>query len=317
MQDAIEAVEEAYRAYSSQRVEIAPIVHLDVKQFNGEIDIKSGFVKGIDLIGTKIASGYYDNHKLGLPPGIAVIILMDLKTSMPIALMDGTYITAYRTGAAGAVAAEKLARKDSKYIGVIGAGTQARMQILALREKFNIERIRVWDKFDEAAEKYAQEMSGRLGIEVDAMRNPKEVVIGADILVTVTPSREVIVKSEWIEEGIHINAIGADGPGKQELDPMIIKRADKVVVDSVKQCVRIGEIQHAIREGMIREDDIYSEIGNILLGNKTGRERADEVTLFDATGIAVQDIIAAHKVYIRAQEKRIGKEVNLLDLESV
>jgi ornithine cyclodeaminase/alanine dehydrogenase len=314
MNKVITAVSEAYIAFASKRVTIAPVVHLDVEQYHGEVDIKSGFVEDFNLIGTKIATGYYENHKLGLPPGIAVIVLMDLKTSLPIAIMDGTYITAYRTGAAGAVAAGELARKDSSTIGVIGAGTQARMQILALQEKFAIEEIRVWDKFEKSASTYADEMSKQLGIEVTAHLEPEKVVQGADILVTVTPSREAIVKADWIEEGMHINAIGADGPGKQELDPLVMKRTNKIVVDSIVQCVRIGEIQHALSQGIISENDIHAEIGQILLGEKPGREGDDELTLFDSTGIAAQDIAAANIVYQQAKKQNIGHSINLLDL---
>ncbi|MDF1538756.1 MAG: ornithine cyclodeaminase family protein [Candidatus Thorarchaeota archaeon] len=314
MRETITAVKNAYIAYASNRVQIAPVVHLDVKQYDGEVDIKSGYIEDFNLIGTKIASGYYQNHKLGLPPGVAVIILMDLKTSLPLAIMDGTYITAYRTGAAGAVAASVLARNDSSVIGVIGAGTQARMQIMALQEIFSLTEIRVWDKYEEAAIKYANEMCKQFGIEVHAHSEPEKVVRGADIVVTVTPSRQPIVKADWIDNGIHINAIGADGPGKQELDPLIVKRADKVVVDSIKQCVKIGEIQHAIAQGLISEGDIHAEIGEILLGKKSGRKTEEEVTMFDSTGIAAQDIAAAHIVYQQAKERKIGRSVNLLDI---
>lgn len=314
MKKAIDAVKNAYIAYASNRVQIAPVVHLDVKQYDGEIDIKSGYVEDFNLIGTKIASGYYQNYKLGLPPGVAVIILMDLKTSLPLAIMDGTYITAYRTGAAGAVAASVLARKDSSVIGMIGAGTQARMQVTALRELFSLEQIKVWDKYEDAARKYAEEISSQFGIEVLPYSNPENVVRDADIVVTVTPSREPIVQANWIDDGMHINAIGADGPGKQELDPLIVKRADKIVVDSIKQCVSIGEIQHALARGLISEDDIHAEIGRILIGEKLGRETDNEVTLFDSTGIAAQDIAAAQIVYQLAKERNIGQSVNLLDI---
>ncbi|MFX1332588.1 MAG: ornithine cyclodeaminase family protein, partial [Promethearchaeota archaeon] len=218
----IQAVREAYIAFAKGRVQLAPVAHLDVKQYNGEVDIKPGYVEDFGIIGTKIASGYYDNHKLGLPPGVAVIVLMDLKTSMPIAIMDGTYITAYRTGAAGAVAADVLARKNSKRVGVVGTGTQGRMQIIALRELLKIEEVRAWDIVGDAAERYAKEMTESFGIEVNAFSNVEDVVRDADIVVTVTPSREALVKSDWIGEGVHINAIGADGPGKQELDPKIV-----------------------------------------------------------------------------------------------
>ncbi len=312
MKRTIDAVREAYIAFANDRVQMPPVMHLDVEKYNGEVDIKSGFVEDFDLIGTKIASGYYDNHKLGLPPGIAVIVLLDLKTSMPLAIMDGTYITAYRTGAAGAVAASVLARKDSTKVGIIGAGTQGRMQILALKELFQLEEIRVWDIDEKIAQKYSIEMSELLGIDVRNFTNREEVVRGSDIVVTVTPSKKALVDVEWIEKGMHINAIGADGPGKQELDPAIVKLADKVVVDSLSQCKRIGEIQHALSLGLIKEQDVHGEIGEILIGKKVGRESNDEITFFDSTGLAAQDIAAAHVVLEAAREKKLGYSTKLM-----
>ena len=312
MKRTIDAVREAYIAFANDRVQMPPVMHLDVEKYNGEVDIKSGFVEDFDLIGTKIASGYYDNHKLGLPPGIAVIVLLDLKTSMPLAIMDGTYITAYRTGAAGAVAASVLARKDSTKVGIIGAGTQGRMQVLALKELFQLEEVRVWDIDEKMAQKYSIEMAELLGIDVRNFTNREEVVRGSDIVVTVTPSKKALVEVEWIEKGMHINAIGADGPGKQEHDPAIVKLADKVVVDSLSQCKRIGEIQHALSLGLIKEQDVHGEIGEILIGKKVGRESDDEITFFDSTGLAAQDIAAAHVVLKAAKEKNLGYSTELM-----
>jgi len=312
MVEAIKAVQEAYISFAKGQVKMPPVMHLDVSQYNGEVDIKSGYIEDLGLIGTKIASGFYENYKLGLPPGIAVIILMDLKTSIPVAIMDGTYVTAYRTGAAGAVAAKVLARKDSKKIGVVGAGTQARMQILALKEVFSLKEIKVWDINTTLRDRYVEEMSEQLKIQIEPVEDIRDAAIEADIIVTVTPSRKALVMKEWIKEGVHINAIGADGPGKQELDPFIVKRADKVVVDSLNQCRIIGEIQHALADGLINEDDVYAEIGQILIGEKEGRETNEEITLFDATGLAAQDIAAANIVFKQAKEKRIGRVVSLL-----
>jgi len=312
MKRTIEAVEEAYKAFANGRVQMPPVMHLDVEKYNGEVDIKSGFVEDFGIIGTKIASGYYDNHKLGLPPGVAVIVLLDLKTSMPVAIMDGSHITAYRTGAAGTVAASVLARNDSTKVGLIGAGTQGRMQILALREKFDLEEIRVWDIDEAIAEKYSKEMSELLGIDVKYKSSREEIVRGSDIVVTVTPSKKALVEKDWIERGMHINAIGADGPGKQELDPAIVKLADKIVVDSLSQCRRIGEIQHALGKGLITEDDVHAEIGEILIGKRVGREAEDEITLFDSTGLAAQDIAAAHVVLEAAREKKMGYSIELM-----
>ena len=313
MSKAIQAVREAYIAFAKGQVKMPPVMHLDVSQYNGEIDIKSGYIEDLGLIGTKIASGFYDNHKLGLPPGIAIIILMDLKTSMPLAIMDGTYVTAYRTGAAGAVAANVLAKKDSEIIGVVGAGTQARMQILALREIFSLKEVKVWDINTAARDLYSKEMSEQLNITVEPVDSVKDAVVESDIVVTVTPSKKALVMKDWIKKGTHINAIGADGPGKQELDPMIIKVADKVVVDSLKQCRIIGEIQHALKNGLIKEANIHAEIGQILIGEKKGRESDNEITLFDSTGLAAQDIAAANIVYKQAKERGMGKIVSLLD----
>lgn len=312
MKETIDAVREAYIAFANDRVQMPPVMHLDVHKHNGEIDIKSGFVEDFELIGTKIASGYYDNHKLGLPPGVAVIVLLDLKTSMPLAIMDGSYITAYRTGAAGAVAASVLARKSSSNVGVIGAGTQGRMQILALKELFDLEEIRVWDIDNGMASRYQAEMSDMLGIEVKNFSNREDVVRGSDIVVTVTPSKKPLVEVDWIEKGMHINAIGADGPGKQEHDPAIVRLADKVVVDSLSQCRRIGEIQHAIAQGLISDGDIHAEIGEILIGKKVGRESDDEITFFDSTGLAAQDIAAAYVVLRAAKEKKLGYSTELM-----
>ena len=312
MKDAINAVRQAYVAFAEGRVAMPPVVHLGVEKYNGEIDVKTGYVEDFQLISTKIASGFYDNPKIGLPSGVAIVILMDLKTGLPLAIMDGTYLTAVRTGAAGAIAASVLARKDSKKVGLIGAGTQGRMQMLALNEMFTIEQVRVFDKDKESREKYSSEMAKRLGIDVRAVADAREAISDADIVVTVTPSRKAIVMDEWIRNGVHINAIGADAPGKQELDPKIMKRA-KIVVDSLKQCRVIGETQHALSQGLIRETNIHAEIGEILNGRKKGRESDDEITVFDSTGIAAQDIAAANIVYQFAKKTGMCKSVTLLE----
>lgn len=311
MSDAIEAVKVAYSAFAKGRVQMPSVQHLDVRKHNGEVDVKSGFVEDFQLMGTKIASGFYDNQKLGLPPGIAVIVLLDLKTSMPLAIMDGTYITAYRTGAAGAVAASVLARKDSRNVGIIGTGTQGRMQLLALRELFDIQNVKVWNINRSSAVRYQDQMSKMLSIDIEVVDTPGAVVPDADILVTATPSREALINEDVIHEGLHINAIGADGPGKQELDPRIMTRVSKIVVDSISQCREIGEIQHALRLGLIKESNIHAEIGEVINGNRPGRETDSEITIFDSTGLSAQDIAAARMVLETAKEKKLGKRVNL------
>ncbi len=311
MSEAIEAVKVAYSAFARGRVQMPSVQHLDVHQYNGEVDIKSGFVEDFGLIGTKIASGFYENQKKGLPPGIAVIVLLDLETSMPLAIMDGTHITAYRTGAAGAIAASVLARKDSQKVGILGTGTQGRMQVLALRELFDIQEVTAWDIDKAMAERYKDQISKELTVDVKIVTRPEDVTRDADILVTVTPSRKALIGVDSIQEGIHINAIGADGPGKQELDPQIMTRVSKIVVDSLEQCKKIGEIQHAFSQGLISESNIHAEIGEIINGDKVGRESENEITLFDSTGLSAQDIAAAKIVYDAAKERGLGKRINL------
>jgi alanine dehydrogenase len=230
---------------------------------------------------------------------------------MPLAIMDGTHITAYRTGAAGAVAADVLARKDSQKVGIVGAGTQGRMQLLALKEVFDIQDVRIWDIDRRIANRYQKQMTKELSIDIHVVDTPEAVAPDADILVTVTPSRKALVNIDSIREGMHINAIGADGPGKQELDPQIMTRASKIVVDSFEQCRKIGEIQHALGQGLIDESNIHAEIGEIINGNKSGRETDDEITLFDSTGLSAQDIAASKIVYEAAKKKGLGKRINL------
>lgn len=311
MKDAINAVRVAYSACARGRVQMPAVQHLDVNQYKGEVDIKSGFIEDFKLIGTKIASGFYDNVKKGLPPGIAIIVLLDLETSMPLAIMDGSHITAYRTGAAGAVAASVLARKDSTNVGILGAGTQGRMQLVALKELFDIQHARVWDIDPDMTRRYVDEMSTTLSIDIQAVDAPEKIVVDADIIVTATPSRKALIPASALHEGLHINAIGADGPGKQELDPHIMTCASKIVTDSLSQCIKIGEIQHAIGQGLISEEDVHAEIGEILNGDKVGRENEEEITLFDATGLSAQDIAAAKIVYDKAKERNLGTKLNL------
>ncbi|MFW9926401.1 MAG: ornithine cyclodeaminase family protein [Candidatus Thorarchaeota archaeon] len=308
MKEAIDAVKIAYSAFAKGRVQMPSVQHLDIQKYSGEVDVKSGFVEDFGLIGTKIASGFYENVKKGFPPGIAVIVLLDLETSMPLAIMDGTHITAYRTGAAGAVAAQFLARRNSKSVGILGAGTQGRMQLLALQEIFDIQKVKIWDIEKRLAEKYEKEMS----IDVQVVEMPDQIVHESDIIVTATPSRKALIGVDSINEGLHINAIGADGPGKQELDPAIMTRASKIVVDSLAQCRRIGEIQHALGAGLITDSSIHAEIGEIINGDKVGRENDREITIFDATGLSAQDIAAAKIVYDAAKQKGLGKRFNLL-----
>jgi alanine dehydrogenase len=310
---AITAVENAYTAYIRGETTIPPVVNLQVEQHKGEVDIKSAYVEPQELIGIKVASGFWENQeRFNLPSGFATILLLNGITGMPLCIMDGGYITSIRTGAAGAVAAKYLARSDAEVAAIIGAGTQGRMQLRGLLEVRKIRQVSVYDESIERATAYSLEMSRELP-ELDVMvsESARQAVEGADVIVTATPSTSAFIRDEWVVPGIHINAIGADAPGKQELDPQTFVRA-KVVVDKLSQCRVIGETQHPLSLDLISEEDIYAEIGEITAGLKPGRASREEITIFDATGVAIQDVAVASLVYELASEKELGARFPLL-----
>lgn len=311
MRDIIQAVEDSFRAYGTLGASrLAPVALMPIDKHGGEHEVKSGYIENY-CIGTKVITYYKDNMtRYGIPTLSGVVILHNLKEGRILAILDGSYITATRTGAAGAVAAKYLARKDSKKIGVIGAGVQGRFQVAALNEVFNISDVKIFDIGREYAAKYAIDMKKQFGFKVEQADSPREAIEDADIIVTVTPSTKPHTRSEWIHEGVHINAIGADAPGKQELDPRIVVRA-KVVVDSLPQCVERGEIQTAIRLGLMKKEQIYAELSDIVLGRRPGRINSNEVTLFDATGLALQDITTAYTVYQLAAKRGVGLTYSL------
>jgi alanine dehydrogenase len=261
--------------------------------------------------GVKIVNVHPKNpEKYKLPTVMATIILIEPETGKPVAIMDGTWITNMRTGAAGGIAAKYLARKNSKIVGMVGAGTQARTQLLALNEIFKIEEVRVCAKNLAECERFKEDVK-YLGLNILPKKNVEDAVKGCDILVTTTPVTQPIVKNEWISEGMHINAIGADAPGKEELEPEILKRA-KIIVDDFEQAWHSGEINIPAAKGMISKADIYAELGDIIVGKKAGRESDEEITIFDSTGLAIQDLATATLVYKKAREKNLGFEVELL-----
>lgn len=310
MRAIIGAVEDAFRAYGKGTSKLAPITLCLIDKYEGELEIKSGYVDEF-CSATKILLYYKDNpSKHGIPALSGTIVLNDIHNGKPFAVLDGAYITANRTGAAGAVAAKYLARPDSETVGVIGAGVQGRAQVRALNELFKIKTVKVYDIDNRRVNDYVKEMSAQYPFRIEKAESPAEAVMNADIVLTVTTSTKPIVQNQWIHEGMHINAIGADAPGKQELDAAIIPRT-KLVVDSVAQCVERGEIQTAIRQGLLKKENIYAELSDIVLGGKPGRENPREITMFDATGMIVQDITTAYAVYQLAKKQGLGTSAQI------
>ena len=312
MDEVIEAVELAFKEKGLSQVQMPPKQYLFYRKHNGDLRIMPSYLKKSNVSAVKIVNVHPDNPaKYKLPTVMATIILVNPKSNQPLAIMGGGWITAMRTGAAGGVAAKYLARADSKVIGIVGAGVQGRTQLMALKEVLRgIEEVRVTDTERATREIYAEEMSEKLGLYVRAVSNVKDTVRGADVVVTVTPTRKPIVESWCIGLGTHLNAIGADAPGKEELDPELLKRA-KIVVDDWEQASHSGEINVPLAEGTITKENIWGEIGEIVAGLKPGRTSPYEITLFDSTGLAIQDAVTADLVYKKALAKDIGVYIDL------
>ncbi len=309
--EVIGAVEEAFRAKGLGKVQMPPKSYVFFEEYNGDFRAMPAYLEELGAAGVKIVNAHPRNPKEHeLPNVMATILLLSPETGAPLAIMDGTLITNLRTGAAAAVATRNLARENSKIVAMIGAGAQARTQLTALNEVLDIAEVRVEDTAPGKAEQYAKELGGRLGLNINPVEGTEEAMEGADVVVTVTPRRSPVVMDEWVVEGMHINAIGADAPGKQELDPKILRRA-KVVVDDLEQALHSGEINVPLSKGLLGQDEIYADIGEIVAGKKSGRTSREEITVFDSTGLAVQDIATAWRVYQRAQEEGKGKEVEL------
>jgi alanine dehydrogenase len=312
MKDTIRVVREAYISFSAHMVTQPPIMCIDVPENNGEIDVKGGYSSGEGVIAVKCATAFFDNPKnYNIPSGLGIICLFDAKTGHALSLMDGCLATAFRTGAAGGVSSQVLARADSQTVGVIGAGEEARMQVRAIAEVLPIKTVKVWSIAPDELPQYKQDLEALLPVRVIPCNSAEEVVRESDIVVTTTPSRKAIVMADWVAPGTHIVALGADMPGKNELDPQLFARA-KVVVDSVSQCVAQGETQNPIKAGVIKESDIHGEIGAVLSGIRPGRENNSEIIIFDSTGMAAQDVHTASMVYKKAVELGIGQWVELI-----
>jgi len=312
LEDTIRVVEEGFKAFNSGRAVIPFPVGLEIQENKGEVHIKPGYLKGSDTYCIKIASSFYDNPKIGLLSSGGMMLLFDAKTGVPRSLLvDRGFITDMRTAGAGALAARCLARESIETAAVIGTGTQARLQIEALSKVRDFRVLKVWGRTPANVERYVEDMQQNLTTEIVPVSSAKEAVEKSEVIVTATPSTSPLVKAEWIGKGMHITAMGADSPQKQELETGVLGIADKIVVDSVEQCVKLGEVHHAVEDGTISIEDIHAELGEILLGRKRGRESEEEITICDLTGIAAQDVVTSRLVYERALKEKIGSYITI------
>ena len=305
--DAVACVENAFRALATLPVAMPPILRLDIPEHRGEVDVKTAYIPGVDGFAIKISPGFFDNPKLGLPSLNGMMVLLSAKTGLVEALLlDNGYLTDVRTAAAGAVAARHLSRPDAQVAAVFGAGVQARLQLEALTLVRPIRAARIWSRDPDKARTAAAALAGELGIDVIAERDPRRACAGADIIVTTTPSETPILMADWLSPGQHVTAMGSDSEHKNELEPRIVAEAGRYVADSLAQTRRLGELNHAIRAGLVGTEAGFSELGAVIAGLQPGRATARDVTVADLTGTGVQDTAIATLARDRARAANAG-----------
>jgi alanine dehydrogenase len=313
MAQAIEIVKGAFAQLSAGKAVVPIRTQLDVARHEGITLFMPAYLQESDDLGVKIVSVFPRNLERGLPTIHALVAVVDAGTGCPAAVMDGTYLTALRTGAASGAATDLLARMDARVAAVFGAGVQGRTQLEAVCQVRDIEKAWVYDINREAAEKYAQEMRGQAGRIPDVVvaSSPTEAVREADVVCTATTSKSPVFADADLKAGVHINAIGAFTPEMQEVPEDTIQRA-RLVVDSREACwAEAGDLIVPRHKGLISEDDIYAELGEIAAGTKHGRESDEEITFFKSVGNAVQDVSVARRVLEEAGKLDLGLEVEL------
>ena len=300
--EALEAVEIAFRALAEGRVIQPPPLGMDLEAVRGEVHVKGAFLQGEEVFAMKVASGFYNNPEAGLPTGSGLVLVFDSQTGFPLALLqDNAYLTELRTAAAGALAVRLLTPEAPLTVALLGAGSQARYQMKAIARVRAIQEVRVWSPAPDEIPAYVEDMAPILGVPIAGAPSPKEVVRGANLVVTVTPSRTPLLQAEWLEPGVTVVAVGSDGPEKQELAVEVLGGAGKVVVDSRAQCLRLGETHHAVAAGVLTPEGIHGELGEILLGARAGREGGERIVV-DLTGVGAQDAAMAGVVWRMLKE---------------
>lgn len=295
--DPIPLVEAGFAAYSRGDVVVPPVGELVFDDPPGDVHIKYGYIKRDDFYVIKVASGFYDNPKLGLPSGDGLMLVFSQKTGvLEAVLLDEGYLTNLRTAVAGAVVAKYLAPRQVSAVGIVGAGVQGRMQLDWLRRVRKFDEAVVWGVDEEELAAYRRDMESP-GLKIRTTLRAEEVAAAANLIVTCTPATTPIIKAEWVRPGTHITAVGSDTASKQELEAAILARADRVVVDSLSQSELRGEVYKAVSAGVLGRDRLV-ELGRVILDEKLRRASDNEITVADLTGVAVQDIQISKAVWL-------------------
>ena len=303
----IPIIEDAFKSLALGKTTMPPILRLDIEKYHGESDVKAAYIDGLDSYAIKVASGFFNNPNLGLPSSNGLMILLDSKTGMlKSVLLDKGYLTDVRTAIAGAIAAKHLSNPESSNVGIIGAGIQAKMQLEALLLVRNIKTAYIWSRDSKKTNKFVQNIKDKINIKIIACESPEQTVNLSEILITCTPSKSPIIKSEWLKKGLHITAMGSDAEMKNELDPKIIKDCDYYIPDSQSQTSILGELNHAIKAGLVSAEKKYNELGSVIINSNLGRRNINDVTVADLTGTGVQDTAIARHTYKISADKGFG-----------
>jgi len=316
MKEAVEATKKAFQLFSEGSTDVPLRTHLAIQKHNGRVLFMPAYVKDpLDAVGIKIVSVYFDNPSKGLPAIPSVVTLMDATTGMPKAILNGTVLTQIRTGAASGAATDLLARKDAQIGAIFGAGGQAPSQIEAMITVRPLKEVRIFDPIRERATNLIEKIKANTPfnkVKLTATNTPEETVNGADIITTVTTARGPVFNAKDIKKGAHINAVGSYTPDMQELDPLIFGKCGKLFLDSRKAVLEeSGDLIKPLKEGLLLEDQISGELGELVAGKKVGRESEDEITIFKTVGLAVQDVVVAEDIYKKVTHAGVGLSVDL------
>ncbi|NLC89424.1 MAG: ornithine cyclodeaminase family protein [Clostridiaceae bacterium] len=318
----IASVESVYKQKAGGRTAVWPSVEYHFEEEQAVMDIRSGYLAGDKLHGAKMLNNFPLNAQAGLPAFTGMLLIFDSTSGMPLALMDASYITSMRTGAAAALGVRTLARKNSKNLLLVGAGRQAFFMVAAtLLAMPQLENVRVHDPLDSAnAEKFVSQIERRLKAELNlnlsgkvnfTARNDLQAVLqDSDAVITVTRATSPIIKQEWVQSGTHFSCIGADMLGKEELDPELFRTA-RAFADDKKQCLAFGEMEIPYKAGIISEQSIQAELGEVLAGTAAGRISEADITIFDATGLALLDLATGKLALDLARRKGLGQKASI------
>lgn len=305
LKEYIDVVENAFRLYAEKKILTPDLLHVNSDE--GEFHIKVGGIKLPKIyFGLKSNGGFFNNQlKYGLPSIQGLILLHDGENGFPLAIFESGDITIKRTGAATAVATKYLALENADTATICGCGIQGRIQLESIMQVRNIKKVFAYDQDSTIMKRYVKEMGGKMGVEIMEVTHLGDAVQKSQIAVCCTPTQEKYFLKEYAHKGLFVAAVGADSPDKQELDPELMK-GNKVIADILHQCIEVGEVHHAIGKGLIIKEDVFAELGDIIIGKSKGRESDNEVIIYDATGTALQDVAVAAFIYEKAIKQNVG-----------